>query len=290
MTAVRVLHRGVTYRLLRFTQASDWSLVIIWDRWSQEDPQYHRFSSASPTPVAGTPSTDQKRLTYHPTGQVNYHGWVQIPPQFHQPLHAATQPQLLIGVSVAAATSLTSLISGVKSRDIVVNLTDDVGDMRFSFGLVVAPHTFESPPNTIFRLDYDVFSIVCVTLPPPHVPSGLERHNIYFAPEGPLRSRAIKDLDVAMLSYHQTRVGHTELGIYPPNGDGVYHLLSSVVMRAVPQVNITFIEPGYRIEIVHERARPMLIPFRIFRGEQRITEGDLRSLITSIELDAELGN
>lgn len=117
---------------------------------------------------------------------------------------------------------------------------------------------------------------------------GLERHNIYFAPEGPLRSRAIEDLDTAMLSYHQARIGHTELSVYPPNGDGVYHLLPSVVMRAVPQVSITFSELGYRIEVIQERARPMLIPFRIFRGEQRITRGDLRGLITSIELGAEL--
>ena len=132
----------------------------------------------------------------------------------------------------------------------IVDLADAVGDARFTLGLVAAPITFESPQNTIFRLDYDVFSIVCKSMPPPHTPSELVHHNIYFAPDGPLSARAIDNLDVAMLAYHQARIGHSELGIYPPNGEGVYHLLPSVVMRAVPRVSFSFSEPGYRVEIV----------------------------------------
>ena len=287
MTAVRIRHRGVIYRLLRLTQSSDWSLMIVWDRQSPDDAQNYRFSSDEPIPVAEAPSGDQKRLTYHPTGQVNYHGWVRTGPRYHEALQAITQPQLLIIVSVAAITKLTALKS-VGSDDVIVDIEDQVGEERFTFGIVAAPLAYESPPNALFCLKYDVFSIVCVTMPPPDIPLGLEQHNIYCAPEGRLSSRAINDPDRAMLAYHQARIGHTELGIYPPNGDGVYHLLPRVIMRAIPQVTISFSEPGYRIEVVHERARPMLIPFRIFQGNKRIVRGDLRELIASIELSAEL--
>lgn len=289
MTAIRLRHRGVVYRLLSFAQTSDWSLVIAWDRPSRVDPQHHRFCSDDPIPAPVTPPSGSKRLTYHISGQVNYHGWVQSPPRYHEPPHSLTKPQLLICVSVPAAISLTPLDPPKKAtQSEVIDLGDEVGDARFTFGLFAAPSSCESPPNILFRLDYDVFSIVCVSMPPPHIPVEIENHNIYLAPEGPLQSRAIQNLDDAMLAYHQTRVGHNELGIYPPNGDGVYHLLPSVVMRTTPNVHVTFSEPGYRIEIISERARPMLIPFRIYRGQQRIACGDLRPLIARVELEAEL--
>lgn len=288
MTAIRIRHRGIVYRLFRFSQTGDWSLVIAWDRQQLVDPQHQRFSSDNPTPVQVAPPIAQKRLTYHTSGQVNYHGWIQSPPRYHEPPHAITRPQLLIGVSLAGATRLTRLAQEKMDNSCIVDLADAVGDARFTLGLIAAPISLESPPNTIFRLDYDVFSIVCITMPPPCIPSELVHHNIYFAPDGPLPSRAIDNLDVAMLAYHQARIGHRELGIYPPNGEGVYHLLPSVVMRAVPKVHVSFSEPGYRIEIVQERVRPMLIPFRIFHGKQRITNGDLRNLIVGVELDAEL--
>lgn len=288
MTSIRIRHREIIYRLLRFTQTGDWSLVIAWDRQSQENPQHHRFSSHDATPEAVVPPNTQKKLTYHTSGQVNYHGWVQSPPRYHEPPHAITRTQLLIGVSLASATRLTPLDAPPNINDSIIELSDDMGDARFTFGLFAAPTSFESPPNLFFRLDYDVFSILCLSIAPPHIPHELENHNIYFAPEGPLQSRAINNLDVAMLAYHQARVGHSELGVYPPNGEGIYHLLPAVVMRAIPRVNITFSEPEYRIEVIHDRARPMLIPFKIFRGEQRIVNEDLRGLIVRIELDAEL--
>lgn len=288
MTAIRLRHRGIVYRLLRFAQTADWSLVIAWDRHSLDEPESHRFTSAEKVPERVTSPTDPKRLTYHTSGQVNYHGWVQCPLRYHAPLQALVGPELLIGVSVAEIGGLTPLGTGTKKNDTVIELADDVGDTRFTFGLLAAPLTFDSPPNLIFRLDYDVFSIVCVSIPPPEIPIGLERHNIYFAPEGPLRSRAIQNLDSAMLAYHQARIGNSGLGIYPPNGEGVYHLLPSVVMRAIPSVKIAFVDPDYRIEIIEERARPMLIPFHIFRGTERITRGDLRSMIVGVELSAEL--
>src|SRR6056297_49005 len=279
MTAIRIRHRGVVYRLLRFAQTKDWSLVIAWDRQPLDDPQRHKFSSDDAIPLKVDPPIGQKKLTYHTSGQVNYHGWVECPPRYHEPPHGLTKPQLLIGVSLAESARLTPLESEKGKNHIIVDLADEVGDARFTFGLVAAPIAFESPPNIVFRLDYDVFSIVCISMPPPQIPSGLEHHNIYFAPEGSLSSRAIENLDVAMLAYHQARVGHRELGIYPPNGEGVYHLFPSVVMREVPKVNVTFSDPSYHVEVDQERARPMLIPFRIFRGEQRITRGDLRGLI-----------
>ena len=288
MTAIRFRHRGTVYRLLRFKQTGDWSLVIVWDRRSPHDPKHYRFSSKDPTPVACDPPTADKRLTYHTTGQVNYHGWVQTPPRFIEPPHALTQPHLLIAVSLAHATKLIPLDANEIRDQVIVDLADDVGDARFTFGILAGQLGFENPPNTLFRLDYDVFSIICVTLPPPYIPNTLEHHNVYLAPEGPLYSRAIADIDVARLAYHQARIGHSELGIYPPDGDGVYCLFTSVLMRAVPDLRITFSEPGYRIEVIRERARPMFVPFRIFRGEQRITRGDLRSLIMGVEVDSEL--
>jgi hypothetical protein len=288
MTAIRMRHRGIVYRLLSFKQTSDWSLVIAWNRPSPLDPKHHRFSSDDPTPIACDPPTADKRLTYHITGQVNYHGWVHTPPRFIEPPHALTQRHLLIAVSLVHATTLMPLVAKKRRDEVIVDLADDIGDARFTFGILAGQLGFENPPNTLFRLDYDLFSIICVTMPPPYIPNTLEHHNVYMAPEGPLSSRAIEDIDVAMLAYHQARIGHSGLGVYPPDGDGVYSLFTSVLMRAVPNLRITFSEPGYHIEVIRERARPMFVPFRIFRGDQRITRGDLRTIITAIEVESEL--
>ena len=119
------------------------------------------------------------------------------------------------------------------------------------------------------------------------MPSEVRDHFLHLAPSGPLTSRAMQP-DAAMLAYHQKRVGNRGLWVYPPNGEGVYTLMTSVVMRRVPKVAIEFSDPRYRIEVINERARPMSIPFSIFRDNQRVTQGDLRGLITEITLDAQL--
>jgi hypothetical protein len=72
------------------------------------------------------------------------------------------------------------------------------------------------------------------------------------------------------------------------NGEGVYSLFTSVETRVVPRVKIRFADPELRIEVLQDRARPMMIPFRIFRGHHRVVKADLRGEIESIEFDAEL--
>jgi hypothetical protein len=115
----------------------------------------------------------------------------------------------------------------------------------------------------------------------------LDQHFQHIAPDGPHNGRQLTK-NLAMLAYHQERMNQREIFIYPPNGEGVYSLFTSVETRVVPRVKIRFADPELRIEVLQDRARPMMIPFRIFRGHHRVVKADLRGEIESIELDAEL--
>ena len=282
--ALRIRYKGAVYKVLRFEQTGDWSLVVIWDRKRREEQAMHTFSSAAPEPIETPVPEDPMRATYHTTGQVNYHGWVSAKPSYFERLHELSSPNMFIAVSIPAIDRLD--LAGDQNA-LAVDIADDLGSDRITLGVFVAPLGTETPPNALVRLDYDLFCAVVVTLPSPEIPNGLEQHFLHMAPAG-LKDRRDSSPNEAMLAYHQRRVDGGALGVYPPNGEGVYTLFTSVMMAKVPQLKITFSDPKLRIEVDTERAKPMMVPFSIYSGTNRVTKGDLRHLISSIELCARL--
>jgi hypothetical protein len=283
---IRLQHGEQNYRLFGIEQSGDWSIVITWDRVRTRDT-IHRYSSRSPEVSAHRTPEDAMRLIYHTSGQVNYHGWVAVEPLFYDPLAMISEPRLVITVSIPEAARLDKLDKKPSDSDVILQIAKEIGIARFTLGVAFFPRNHESPPNALLRLDYDIFSVVLIRLPDPPVPAGLDQHFHHIAPDGPHNGRQLTK-NLAMLAYHQERVNQREIFIYPPNGEGVYSLFASVEMRVVPRVKIRFADPELRIEVLQDRARPMMIPFRIFRGHQRVVKADLRGEIESIELDAEL--
>ncbi len=283
---LRLRHREKLYRFLGIEQAGDWSIVITWDR-RRNGTSIQHWSPHSTEILESNAGDEPMRLTYHTSGQVNFHGWVKRSPAYFEPLSMLAEARIVIAFSIPEASRLDRLEKALGSSEPVLDLLDEIGDERFTVGVAFCPRDLASPPNVMMRIDYDVFSILLLRIPDFRFPPTLAEHFHHVAAEGVFAGRPVGK-DAAMLAYHQKRVGASSLGIYPPNGEGVYTLFTSVEMRVVPQVTIIFSDTALRVEVLWDRARPMMIPFRVFRGNQRITKADLRDQIVSIELNAEL--
>ena len=250
------------------------------------DPDRDRFVSDA-DPLEGP-----RRVSYHTSGRVNYGSVVTSSPKFFEPLFDITQRNHFLLISIPCVERL-ELGSGSSSS---VDGEDETGfwdipssvSGRITFGLVIAPLDDDGGDmSPHVRLGYDTFAvfITLASLPVP-VTEELKQHFIYGAPDG-LRSNQFCGRFEAELAYHQARTGQTEVIIYGPDDRGVYTLYPSRVMRVQPDITVEFAEPGLLTEVI-EGSRANRVRFRIRGPGGYITNRDLRPLIRSIILNAEI--
>jgi hypothetical protein len=90
----------------------------------------------------------------------------------------------------------------------------------------------------------------------------------------------------AELAYIQGS-GNSEIVVDGPNNQGVYTLYFSQVMRVAPRVTVDLFHQKNRFDLL-ENKYPHKLKFRIHGKGDLVRDTDLRSVIRSIELDAEL--
>ena len=292
------------YRFMTIEQHNDGSIYLAVDRDEDHGRGAMTLSSEGRWVETGELSdATQRRVSYHTTGRVNYHGPSGGPPRFFEPLHDVTARNAFLAVSIPRASRLSRATqpASTGSENVAVQIEVPAGfHERFAVALAIVPRSDVCDDLPVLaRLDYEIFSLIVASDNLAHmVQPPSPDHFVYVATPGSFGAQAIGKL-AAELAYHQVRhrtVGTLdgeastaigELLVIGPDGEGVYTLYPAVVMRVAPSLNIRFSRPDLTAEVV-EGARPNRVRFRVRGKSGYIRDLDLRPLVSRIELHAEL--
>ncbi|NML72832.1 hypothetical protein HHL25_01705 [Rhizobium sp. S-51] len=273
-------HKNKIYRFLDIQQEYDGSVYVSVDRSPPEQVTKltRRSGETSYSPIV-QPKAPRK-LSYHTTGRVNYHGLISVPPSFFEPLVDITAPNSVLVVSVPSCSLLDTFEQTIDPA--VDCLVPVEGSDRFEVGVTFTPNNFDAAEGV--RYDFSGFALFIhpVTL---NVPAPSPDHFVYAAPPSLFPRQRIGKHE-AELAYVQGDGGN-QIVVVGPNRLGVYTMYFAAVMRAAPRVNVTLTNERLRFELI-DNQRPHKLTFRIHGKGNLIRATDLRPYIRSIELDAEL--
>ena len=284
---------ATNFNFLRIDQAGDGSIGITILREQKDRKGAMVWDAAQGQMLPNSePAEGHRRVVYHSTGQVIYEPTVSSPPRFFEPLAFVERQNFFFVVSIPRVDRLAVVAKVAPDTEQIRQVTipipdDDFG--RVTFGFLIAPLDEEANKlGAYVRLGYDTFALfIAQAQLPEKVAQGLENHFFYVAPVAGMTDSQVCGQLEAELAYHQARTGVSDVIVYPPDGEGVYTLYPSVVMRAEPRLKIEFSEPGLEVEKA-EGSRANRIRFRIRKPGGYVKDTDLRPLIRSIELDSEL--
>jgi hypothetical protein len=255
-----------------------------------------------------------KEISIHTSGRINYH-FDNAVPRFIPALMDVVEPFMVVGYRVPSFDFLNS-VAGLKPDDSVVEIPSDCyGVMQFHFLMIAAVTPALDGELTRFGVE-GLFALACVNTTgavqhlPPSVP---DQVFTTFRPIDGLSQQAISeqaaflrfkhamfanDVRVAAASSDESiPEGLIEAaiaagpGLYPPNGEGVWTVVTAVEMRVAPTLKVRFQTEGLTAEVLElrpgdTRLATVRIRFRVRDSSGRYVKG--RVPISRIELDAEL--
>lgn len=283
---------GQLYSFLRIDQSNDGSMYFAIVRKGEQTAGALKWDHDARAFVADFEDKNgDRKVSYHTSGRVNYHAVVSRPPAFFEPLHNITRRNPLLLVSIPRVTRLDEAIGSNSSDEIAVAVVDipDAQLDRLTFEVLVAPRS-ESVEglNPVIKLDYALFCVIVRTVPfPLCLPGSMSEHFVYAALMGDDAGARAETKAEAEIAYHQRLAGGRRLLVFPANGEGVYTLYPSVVMRSTPRVMITFFKDGYSAQVLAD-SKPHRIKFKIRGPGGLVKDRDLRAIIQEIELDARM--
>jgi len=250
MHKILIRQRNELYRFLQFEfrDHADGSLNIIFDR-VYEDTKSLSWTSERMT-VTETDETDgsKLRVSYHPTGRINFHGMSSAAPIFGEPLFEVTRPQLLFIASVPTIDRLDRLTNPAEA-DTIVQLPDDFGRLTFSVSLV--PTDFQACEPQLLAVNYDGWFGISIRVEPPiEIPEGAERHIIRMVSlSGPYTTQQCSQ-EQALINVHQKNTQSTGLITSWEPREAVYRLIFAVPMRVPPRLIVRFEDENIVAEVL----------------------------------------
>lgn len=111
----------------------------------------------------------------------------------------------------------------------------------------------------------------------------LKNHFITISPSG-LFEKQILSQKQALINFHQKVNNSKELIVYTPNSDGIYTVITSVIMRVAPEITIKFFDESYKIEIIS--CKEHIIKFKVKDKHGNVIKKEIP--IENIILNSEL--
>ncbi len=282
MVKILIRHDSLIYRFLDIQRNKDGSVYLSVDRTPPSSGEHYQktYCDSDFTPVL--PAAGPRKLSYHTTGRVNYHGLISDLTSFFEPLVDITQENPVLAISVPSVLSLDLFTDELDTEIVCMIQVDHMG--RFDLGVTLAPPMFRSENFQGVALNWDNFALllhpVALDLVPPN-----PKHFMYVAPPSKFGNQRISR-NQAELAYVQGK-NETEIVIRGPNNLGHYTMYFGVEMRVAPKVTVEMADSSYRFELL-SNDKPHKLTFRIHGKGDLIRDPDLRPFIRSILLSAEL--
>jgi hypothetical protein len=314
MARILLRREGVLKQLASINVTHDGSLRLSLVRDGTSDKNW-TFQSNHPAPKeVDRIAQKTKEISIHTSGRINYH-FDNAVSRFIPALMDLEVPIKIVGYRVPSFDLLDLAIT-TRQDDTVIEIPPDCGGViQFHFFMIAAATPILDDELTRFGVE-GLYALACVNTTnsvkplPPGVP---ERAFTTCRPIDSLSGQAISeqtafirfkramfanDVRAAVASSEEPiPEGLIEAaiaagpGLYPPNREGVWTIVTTVEMRLAPKLRIKFDTEGLTAEIVELRPNDTRLATVRVRFRVRDSSGDyVKGVvpIRSIELDAEL--
>jgi hypothetical protein len=286
---------GVRRQLANIKLLHDGSIVLSLVRRGAGSPRWQwEATPSSQGPVFESEPADgkTKKISIHTTGRVNYHFAEDV--RFLPCLLDLDQADWIVTYVVPSVARLDE-VTGVRSDDACVSVPDDLVT-ALTFEFFVVPILLNPLNNELGRFGVEGLYALAwtadarVPIARPEVPAEAFTTAHPKAPRLP--SLAIPE-EVAYLRFRKTMYArdvvaavenspdrdqitleHIEAailqgpGLFPPNSDGVWTIVTSVPMRIAPKLIIQFEDPHLKAEVVD--FRPADVRLATVRGKRPV--------------------
>lgn len=255
-----------------------------------------------------------KEISIHISGRINYH-FDNASPRFIQALMDLEEPVIVVGYRIPSFDLLDS-ITDIRKDDSVLEISSACcGVIQFHFLMIAAAAPVLEGELTRFGVE-GLFALACVNTSgavQPLPPGVLDRVFTTLRPTDSLSGQAISEQAAFLRFKHamfandvHSAVASSDAtipeglieafiaagpGLYPPNGEGVWTLVTTVEMRVAPKLKVKFHLEGLTAEVVDlrpsdTRLATVRVRFRVRDSSGHFVKGAVP--ISGIELDAEL--
>ena len=314
MTRIFLQRNGVLKRFASVNVTHDGSLRLSLVRNGTSDKGW-TFQSNNPAPEEVERATRKtKEISIHISGRINYH-FDNAPPRFIPPLMELEEPVVVLGYRVPSFDLLETAL-GASQDDSIIEIPPDCrGLIQFHFFMLAAVTPALDGELTRYGVE-GLFALACVNTTcevqplPPGIP---DQAFTTFRPVDGFAEQVISE-QTAFLRFKRAMFANDvciaaassvdpiplELieaaiaagqGLYPPNGEGVWTIVTAVEMRVAPKLKVQFSTEGLTAEVVDlrpsdTRLATVRVRFRVRDSSGHYVKGLVP--IISIELDAEL--
>jgi hypothetical protein len=314
MPRVLLSRKGAVKHLASINVTHDGSLRLSLVREGSSDRGWLFRSGGPGLEEVERTARKTKEISIHTTGRVNYH-FDQDAPRFIPPLMDLVEPVSVVGYRVPAF-DLLDTVQDARQGDVAVEVPEScTGVMQFDF--LMLPAVVPALPGEVTRFGVEgLFALACVNTASalqPLLPGVPERAFVTLRPNDGFAEQAISEPN-AFLRFRKAMFANdlrataesagTPIpeglieaaisegpGLYPPNGEGVWTVVTVSEMRVRPALNVHFEEEGLTAEVVElrpgdTRLATVRVRFRVRDSSGRHIKGVVP--IRRIELNAEL--
>ena len=271
-------HDGTTYSFLsaELNPGSDGTLLLSMVREGETDSSIEaslNLDNGEVSVAEPTKSPKGFRVTYHSSGQINFHH-LSAPPIFMKPLSHITQTEPLIDISIPNVKSLDQTQKIKKDAAIL-----DVASGRLTFTVQVTPwDSLETGLPLLWAWTWRplfALKVLVAPNPPKQILEALPKHFHYIARRQGLFADLQLSEEDAKVAFHKA-LNKTEGDVlYPPDGEGNCRIVFVTPMRIVPDVEIGFRDPTLTAEIIKVTTTEMR--YRAHDGKQQLVR-DMRAI------------
>lgn len=282
-TRILISNNGKIYDFLRCSlQNTDGSFYIVFSRKGEniESNTINLEDGSFKDIQLGKPRKKLKKISYHASGRVNYHD-TDHQSNFFEPISNITRENLFVIWSIPKITLLDEITSS-NNDDIIIQI--DNNDIRLNFSFILIPMGFIINEQHILLSYNKLFSFaIILNSYEIKIDETLKNHFITISPSG-LFEKQILSQKQALINFHQKVNNSKELIVYTPNSDGIYTVITSVIMRIAPEITIKFFDESYKIEIIS--CKEHIIKFKVKDKHGNIIKKEIP--IENIILNSEL--
>jgi hypothetical protein len=249
MYKLRLRHRGSVYKFLGFDfrDHADGSFIVVFNHTGRTARTVWDTQTGC-VPRTEDPASERFRITYHTSGQINFHG-VSANAAYWQPIYDLKDAFDIAYISVPAIESLEKIEE--KQTDYTIGLPDDLVG-RATFVLSVLPPDYQVDFTPLALVNYSPFfkfSVAFGVLPIIIAP-GSEKAFIRVTPFAGPRIPNSPTKHQANILFNQKKAGTASGAVtsFWPN-EGIYRIVFPVPMRVPPRVSVDFVDPNITAEI-----------------------------------------
>lgn len=314
MTRILVRREDALRKLASINVTHDGSLRLSLVRDGTSDKGQTFQSNHHASDDVDRTASKTKEISIHTSGRINYH-FDNAAPRFIPALMDLEEPVIIVGYRVPCFDLLDPAID-TRQNDSIIDIPSDYsGVIQFHFLMIAAVTPTLDGELTRFGVE-GLFALACVNTTstvqplPQDVPA---RAFTTLRPLDSLSGQAIpeqtaflrfkhamfaNDIRAAAASSEEPVPEHlieatiaAGPGLYPPNGAGVWTIVTAVEMRLAPKLKILFRKEGLTAEVVELRSgdtrlATVRVRFRVRDSNGHYVNGIVP--ISSIELEAEL--